>query len=275
MTIETHELAGLKVDHVAGQGQKILFLHGAHAGSWYWHNFLNYFAAAGYDPYAMNLRGHHSNPRLPELGRVALSDYVDDVRGVIEALGGDVVLVGHSMGGVIAQLVAAQLPLPAVVLASTGPVKGVEFRRPRADLRQTLIGLKSVPSLLRRKPLYSSRYANDKLVTRKLSPAERRDFFQALGPESATVAVEILKGHHAADLKALDIPKLVISGVEDGAVLIEMQREIAAQQGAELIELTGHGHVFMLEPGWEECAATLAGWLHARLEAARGQRRAL
>lgn len=273
--IEQLQLHGLQVDHAHGDGDKILFLHGAHAGSWYWHNFLPWFAAHGYDAYAMNLRGHHSNQPLPDLGRVTLQDYVNDVKGVIDALGGDVILVGHSMGGVIAQLVAAQMPLRAVVFASTGPVQGVAFKRPKADLRQTLIGLKSLPRLIRRKPLHSSRYANDKLVTQKLAPAERADFYRRLGAESATVALEIMKGQRAAALADLDIPKLVISGVDDGAVLIEMQREIAAQQGAELIELPGHGHVFMLEPGWEVCAQRLATWLRARLGQVEQERHAL
>lgn len=264
MALETKTINGLKVDHAAGEGPKILFVHGASAGSWNWENFLQQFSAAGYDSYAMNLRGHHPNPELPELGKVVMADYVEDVRSVLQELGEDVVLVGHSMGGGVAQMVGQDAGLKALVLASSAPVAGVKFEQPSMNIWFFLHILKSIPAMIRKKALKPGWKVMRSAVLNKVPEDQQRALFEKFVPESGAVGVEVLKGSVSADLQRAQFPILVISGTDDQTSLITMEREIAKQHKADMIELQGHGHMFMLEPGWQQCGEQLMGWLKSK-----------
>lgn len=264
MSPQTITVNGLSVEHCPGPGPALLCVHGSHAGAWCWRNFLSFFAARGYDAYALSLRGHAPNPMLAELGRVSLSDYADDVLGVTRALGLSPVLIGHSLGGAVCQLVAARQPPRALVLAASAPLTGVRFRRPALGPRGGWFLLKSLPAMLRGRPLPPDRYLNVRVVLDKLPPTEREALYRRLGPESSQALLELMRGAHRVDLSEAGFPRLVISGSDDAVLVMPMQRELAASLGADLIELPGHGHAFMMEPGWEHCAERLAGWLAAQ-----------
>jgi pimeloyl-ACP methyl ester carboxylesterase len=48
----------------------LLFVHGELAGSWVWERYLGYFAGAGWEGHALNLRNHHwSRPRIRRRSR--------------------------------------------------------------------------------------------------------------------------------------------------------------------------------------------------------------
>lgn len=103
------------------RGVPLLFVHGMWGGSWYWVNYMMAAAQAGWDAWAINLRGHHGSRPVPDLGRVSVLDYVQDVRDCLRGLG-EVILVGHSMGGLIAQKVAESGGVrAAVALTSAAP----------------------------------------------------------------------------------------------------------------------------------------------------------
>lgn len=264
MAIERLQINGLAVDHAAASGPRMVFVHGSNGGAWYWEAFLGYFAERGYDCFAPSLRGHPPNPPLADLGQVSLHDYVDDIKGVLQELGEDVILVGHSMGGAIAQVVAQDAALRAAVFAASAPVAGVKFRHPPFNIWFTLHGLKSIPALLRKKTLAPGfRVARDALFNR-IPPDRQHPLWARLSPESARVAVEVVRGSVAADLSQVAFPMLTMVGSEDQTTVPEMEREIAAQHGTDFLELPGHGHMFMLEPGWEDCAARLGAWLVRR-----------
>ena len=264
MPLETRKINGLYVDHVAGEGAKILFIHGSSGGSWYWEHFMHRFAEAGYDCYAVNLRGHHPNPELPELGKVTMAEYVDDVRGVLSELGGDVVLVGHSMGGAIAQMLAAEKPLKAAIFASSAPVSGVKFQNPPFNIWFLLHILRSLPAMARKKALKPGFKVNRAAVLNKVEPERQRELSDRMVPESATVGIEVLKGTIEADLSGVGFPMLTCGGTEDHTTVLAMEKDIAALQKTDFIEFPGHGHMFMLEPGWEECADRVIEWLRSK-----------
>lgn len=251
---------GLAVDRIGDSGPRILFIHGSSGGSWYWHGFMDYFAEHGYQCYAVNLRGHGANPVLPDLGKVSLRDYVDDVQGVVDALG-PVILVGHSMGGAIAQVVAQHAPLHAAVFAASAPVAGVKFRNPPMNLRMALHSLRVIPAMVRKKAIKPSYRVAAASLFNCFEPAQQKELWQQLQPESATVAVEILKGSIEADLSHVRFPMLTAVGTEDRTTTPEMVREIARHHGTAFEEFPGHGHMFMIEPGWQQCADRLLAWL--------------
>ncbi len=91
-------------------GPVFVLVHGGGHGGWCWQRVARRLRASGHDVYAPSLSGFGERSHLAD----AVNDFdvfVHDVANVItfEALT-DVVLVGHSMGGVIVPRVAEALP---------------------------------------------------------------------------------------------------------------------------------------------------------------------
>jgi pimeloyl-ACP methyl ester carboxylesterase len=89
---------------------------------------------------APDFRGHGLSDHVGAGGFYHFWDYVADVDAIIEELGGRVDLVGHSMGGTVAVLLAATAPERVrrlVLVEGLGPPDGepVELSRARTSLR--------------------------------------------------------------------------------------------------------------------------------------------
>lgn len=104
----------------------ILCLHGMMAGAWQFEHFQLFVATRGYTSIALNLRGHHGSGSACDIGRVFLQDYIDDAISVARTLDRPIV-IGQSMGGLLAQKVAEQLPLSALILVCSLPPQGVRW----------------------------------------------------------------------------------------------------------------------------------------------------
>jgi pimeloyl-ACP methyl ester carboxylesterase len=71
--------------------------------AWCWQNFLDFFADTGYRALPVSLRGHAGSATSKRLRRCSLADYVEDVESVAATLPARPVVIGHSLGGFIAQ----------------------------------------------------------------------------------------------------------------------------------------------------------------------------
>ncbi len=99
----------LSVAEFGGAGAPVVFVHGlaGHGGEW---RTIANLLGAGYRRVALDLRGHGLSERRPQ--DVSLETQAGDVAKVIEhvAGGGPVVLVGQSLGGILAFVTAARHP---------------------------------------------------------------------------------------------------------------------------------------------------------------------
>ena len=89
----------------------IVMIHGMWGGSWYWKNFKRYFEEREYKCYTPTLRYHDIDPKHepdPGLGTISLLDYAQDLEEYIRNLDEKPLLMGHSMGGLLAQILGAQ-----------------------------------------------------------------------------------------------------------------------------------------------------------------------
>ena len=93
-------------------------------GAWYWEEYQAFLAQRGYESHAMNLRGHHGSRPVRDIGKVSLGDYVADALEVAAALKNPIV-IGHSMGGLIAQKVAEAGKCRATVLIASAPPRWI------------------------------------------------------------------------------------------------------------------------------------------------------
>src|SRR5215210_5066793 len=89
-----------------------VLVHGTGGGGWYWQFLAPLLRAAGYDVYTPTLTGlGTSSHLLHELNRISLDTHVKDVTNMLfyEDLS-EVVLVGHSYGGMVITGVPAKEP---------------------------------------------------------------------------------------------------------------------------------------------------------------------
>jgi pimeloyl-ACP methyl ester carboxylesterase len=112
---------------VSSTGTPLVMLHG---GSARWQAFDNLIPDLGeYHLYLPDLRGHGKSGRAT--GHYRLQDYTDDVISFLKnCVGKPAYLFGHSLGGIIALLVAAQYPEGVrAVAVGDSPLTGESWRQ--------------------------------------------------------------------------------------------------------------------------------------------------
>jgi pimeloyl-ACP methyl ester carboxylesterase len=120
----THGLIKLQRTHPQSSKPPVLFVPGSFCGAWIWRdNFFEHFYQAGYDVAAMSFQSHGKRG-LPLLSR-KLSDFEADLTQAIGTFKQPPIVVAHSLGGLVAQRVAARVPMHALALLSPIPADGV------------------------------------------------------------------------------------------------------------------------------------------------------
>lgn len=87
----------------------ILFLHGSGQTRQSWSSALTEAIKRGYRAVSLDLRGHGDSEWAPD-GQYSLDRFAADVREVIKHIGGEPILVGASLGGIISMMIAAAPP---------------------------------------------------------------------------------------------------------------------------------------------------------------------
>ena len=110
----------------------ILFIHGMYMNSLCWEHWVPGYQAKGFKCITPDWPGRNqsidvlrrNNPD-PKLGSLTLSNVVDFMRKQIEQLNEKPIIVGHSMGGLVVQLLLQQGVAAAGVAISSAPPMGV------------------------------------------------------------------------------------------------------------------------------------------------------
>lgn len=247
----------------------ILLIHGANAAAWTMLPLAERFAAAGHRCHAPTLRYHDEAPGSPPDPRLAgtgIEDYCEDIARVARDLQTRPVLVGHSMGGVIAQKLAARGLASAAILVNSSIVHGVlpADDDGRAVGRLLMAGGAFWEGILSLDFEIMATYALN-----ALPPEQQQAVFARLVPELGRALFELffwmLDDGCATRIETERVacPLLVLSGARDRGVSPAAARAIAALYGgrARLEVLPGRGHYMMLEPGWEALADRCLAWV--------------
>lgn len=128
----------------------MVLVHGLGGASINWQMVVPRFAAHGFHVMAPDLIGHGRTPRA---GRAATMDAnLDFLDGFVRSVGAPVTLVGNSMGGLLALMVAARAPENVAALVLVAPAV------PRFTGAFNLVAARAVaPALMRAAPLLRAR----------------------------------------------------------------------------------------------------------------------
>ncbi|MEN6622265.1 MAG: alpha/beta hydrolase [Smithella sp.] len=242
----------------------LLFIHGAGGTSEYLRNYLQFFSGAGWRSYAINLRGHHPSDRENALEQTTIEDYVLDVEKVMRDLAiENCALIGHSMGGLIAQKIAMRFKsIKALITISSAPPFGVTPVI-NNDLSYQGPIMKSIWELISFKPITSA-FMAEKTLLNNINENEREEILSMFVAESLMVGYQIAQGVFIdpADIKC---PKLVIGCKLDAIVPESMEQKLAEFLKADYISYEQFAHLPMLEKGWEQSAGDIAQWLQNKV----------
>lgn len=190
-----------------------------------------------------------------------IADLAADAEGVIAALGLQrYVLVGHSMGGKVAQLVASRRPhgLEGLILVAPSPPSPMLLS---AEQRAMLVGAYQTRE--------SVEFVIDHVLTAQPLTAARRaqvieDSLRA-APQAKHAWPNVAMAENiATEVAAIEVPTLVISGEHDQVDRVAtLQAELLPRiPQAELHILPGVGHLSPLEDP-EAVAQQIEGFIDA------------
>lgn len=187
-----------------------------------------------------------------------LTDMADDSAALLDALGIESAhIVGGSMGGMIAQLLAIHHPQRVRTLTSIFSTTGnPRLPRPRPEAMNALLDRAPANATLEQVIPIGIRVARAIGSPAYPTPEERlreriaRDFARSFYPEGPArqIAAIMDDGDRRKRLRGVTAPTLVIHGTDDPLVPVEGGRDTArAIPGAKLHEIPGMGHDLPLE----------------------------
>ena len=248
----------------------VVFIHGNFLSYNSWAPWIERYTAKGYRCLAIpypgrdkpvdELRAEHPDPRLGEL---TLEQVIDLHVRTIEGLDEPPILIGHSFGGLLTQLMLNRGLGAAGVAIDSAPPQGILTTEP-SFLRSAWPLLNpftpaSRPYLM---PFSHFRYT---FVNGMPLEEQRRAYDENVVPESLRLVRGGLGASARIDFKKAHAPLLFIAGENDHIIPAALNRanferyKLSASR-VEFIEFPGRNHFGVAAPGWTEITDYALDW---------------
>ncbi|WP_280332385.1 alpha/beta hydrolase [Nocardia wallacei] len=269
-SIDQHTLDQIEAANESGR-TPVVFVHGLWLLASSWDRWAELFAAAGYAPVTANWPDDPATVEqaleYPEVfAGKTVGQVAEHVAAVIGTLDRKPAVIGHSFGGLLAQIVAGRGLSVATVAIDAAPFRGV-LPLPISSLRAAAPVLSNPANRHRAVPLtfeqFRYSFANavgedeaKRLYETFAVPAPGAPLFQAaaanLNPWS-----EVKVDHENPDRG----PLLIVSGEQDNTVPraiteAEFHKQRKNPDVTEFVEIPGRGHALTIDDGWRDVADT-------------------
>lgn len=255
--------------------KQILFVHGMFQNSKSWNKWVEFFTARGYQCSAPSWPLHEGEPSdLREnppagLGELRLDAVIEHVLAHVRLLDKPI-MIGHSVGGLITQIMLSRGLLSAgVAICPVAPNAMIDFDW--GMLKNTTIITNPLkgnePAFMDAKTFHGS-FANSLSQT-----AAHAAYEQFATHDSRNVLRGSIGADGHVDLDQPHAPLLLIGAKEDQITPAELV-EKNYRKYSDKHSLTAHkefpnrSHYICGEPGWEEVAGQVAAWIES-LQATR------
>jgi pimeloyl-ACP methyl ester carboxylesterase len=242
MTVAVNGI-NLTVTQAGSGGDALVFLHFWGGSSREWSTVIEGLSST-YRCVAPDARGSGSSDAPASGYRIA--DLADDVQGVIAALNlKSYVLVGHSMGGKTAQVLAARRPegLKGLALVASSPASPMQLDQAQRDQMKGAYASREAVNLVLDNVLTSSPISDEDreaLVADalRLSPGAREGWIEVGTRED-----------YSDELTKVAVPVVVIAGEEDRVdpLKVVKARIVPSFDNPETYFLRGKGHLLPIE----------------------------
>ena len=228
----------------AGAGKPLVLVHGYLGGSAQWQGQIDALSPT-HDVIAPGLPGFGLAAHLPGPARIA--DFADAVMDCIDALGiGRFTLLGHSMGGMIVQQIAARHGdrLDGLVLYGTGPLGLMPDRFEPIETSMARLEADGVQATADR---ISATWFRDGMAASGY--AATRDIARLAHPQAAQSALMAMREWDGRDALAhIDMPCRILWGDQDRSYRWPQVNALwNGIPGAELATIPGASHAAHIE----------------------------
>jgi len=253
----------------------ILLIHGAWLTPAIWRSWTARYEAQGYKvlapawpfmdrPVEELRRAPHS-----DLGKLTLGKILDHYAGIIATLPEQPILIGHSYGGLIVQMLLDRGVGVAGVSIDPGPAAGI---KPGAKAF-----LSALPVFLAWRGWSRALSMSFKQFAKNFAnglpePEQRQAFDEHIVPAPGRIYYQSVLGFGASIdwKKANRAPLLLVSGMDDRTVEPDMVRQNASRYAAssaitKLTSLPNRSHFLIAAPGWEEIADHVLEWASSNI----------
>jgi pimeloyl-ACP methyl ester carboxylesterase len=249
--------------------KSIVFIHGMYMNPASWEGWMAYFQAKGYhcaapawpgrDQPVEMLRKQYPDPRLGKLG---LDDVISSLTEYIGSLPEKPILIGHSMGGLIVQILLQRGLAAAGVAIDSAPPMGVISPK-WSFLRSNFPHI--TPFVSQDKPIEMSFERFQYTFVNGLPLAEQQAAYEKyVVPESRRVPRQSLTAR--IDFKRSHPPLLMIAGSADHLIPASLNKtNFARYKDSTSVtvfkEFAGRTHFTIGQKNWEEVADYILSWL--------------
>lgn len=253
-----------RAENAAPNRPSLLFIHGGFHGAWCWdEHYLPWFNERGWAAHALSLRGHGASAGEENIRNWTLADYCDDVTGVIDRLDRPVVLIGHSMGGVVAERCwRARDDVVGIVLLAGSPLRpapSVIWRLFRKRPASFILGQLLKDPVRIRDAMETFFFSPD------LTEEEQAAYRDRLCLESPKAMSEVFSRPPPKVREDECRPVLVVAGANDVSIPLAAHEQASRSLRATL-EVCPGAHDLMLDPYWQESASAIEKWLCDRFK---------
>jgi 3-oxoadipate enol-lactonase len=233
-TVRLPDRGELFLRDTGGDGPAVMLLHGWMASAdLNWLGAYGDIAAAGYRVLAVDHRGHGRGMRSLEPFR--LGDCAEDAAAVLRALEvAPAIVVGYSMGGAIAQLVARDHPEVARGLVLSGTAQHWQDPQSRRVFRA--MGALGLMLSVAPRATWSAGFRRVGLRESPETAWALSEMMRHSARDIAEAGRELGRFDSRPWLRPLPIPSAVVLTTRDDAVAPAKQRELAAALGAQVFE---------------------------------------
>jgi pimeloyl-ACP methyl ester carboxylesterase len=232
----------------------IIFIHGAFSAHRHFAGWSEYFSRAGFECHSLSLPAHPT-ANADELTSLGLGDYLAALKNQLPKLAEPPIIVGHSMGGLLAQHLAATVPCRALVCVASAPPWMLSIQ-PRT-LRSVLPVL---PAILAAQPFALSPAMIRYLAAHDLPESEQQELVASFVPESGRAIRGMIFGLARLPRKSFEGPVLCLSGRKDRMISNRDTHAVARFYGARH-EVFDRGHWLIAPSAQQEVAGSVLRWL--------------
>ncbi len=207
--------------------------------------------------WAPDLRGHGASTAV-DMRFVSMLDYLEDIKGVVrDHMQQPPVLVGWSMGGLLAAMAAEQVEVAACIMLAPSPPKQV-----LGDIDNDAVD--QIPVLIDPRTYgIDAADPHGSPALSELPPHERVRVASSVHDDSGLARRERKRG---IAVERLTAPSLVIAGEQDTAIPFADSQATAKHLGAEFLRVPDAGHWgLVLGNDVPDLAVRVDAWLRHRL----------
>jgi pimeloyl-ACP methyl ester carboxylesterase len=250
------------------KSKTIVLIHGMFMNSLCWEKWIPYYEAKGFRVLAPAWPGRDKSVEElnkahpdPELAKLKLNHIVDAMETFIKGLDEKPAIIGHSMGGLVVQLLMQRDLAVGGVAIDPAPPAGV-FTTEYSFLKANF---PAINPLLLNKPVKMSFEHFQYAFVNTLPLAEQRAAYDRyVVPESRNVPVSSLGAAGKIDFKKLHRPLLITAGEKDHIIPASLNRtnhrKYQMPSATDFKEFAGRDHFLIGSKGWEEIADYCLEW---------------